>query len=139
MKTKTLELRQRAYWLGYLGLLPILAGGTLISLRIDTPLVINGLHHYAALILTFVGAIHWGLALYSDNRQAMTLSVVPSLLAWCSLFLLPAWGLPLLVAGFLGQYVVDTRQAGLPRWFRRLRLQLTFFICALLSLSWLMM
>lgn len=138
MTTQQILLRDRAYWLGYLGLLPILTGATLLAIQIDAPVVSTGMQAYAAVILTFVGAVHWGRSLETEEIQNLIPSVVPSILAWCTLFMAPLFAFPVLVLGFLSQYVFDARQIRLKEWYRKLRLQLTLTICALLTISWLM-
>jgi TRAP-type C4-dicarboxylate transport system permease small subunit len=138
MATQQIILRERAYWLGYLGLLPIVAGAGLLAIQVDSPVVTTGIQTYAAVILTFVGAVHWGRSLENLEIETMIPSVAPSLLAWCTLFMTPLIALPLLVLGFFSQYIFDARQSQLKHWYKNLRLQLTLIICALLSLSWLL-
>ncbi|MFK8077209.1 MAG: DUF3429 domain-containing protein [Granulosicoccus sp.] len=87
---------------------------------------------YGAVILSFLGGIRWGNIV---NHKAqihrwgpLTLSVVPSLIAWPALLLPAVWMLSLLAAGFVLQYAADieaVRQKILPAWFGRLRTLLT--------------
>ncbi len=101
MSAGTVTLQNRAYWLGYLGVLPLLLGVGLLNTRVDSALVLAGIQQYGAVILTFVGAIHWGRAMNSGDVELITISVMPSLLAWYCLFLSPSYGLPLLTSAFL--------------------------------------
>jgi hypothetical protein len=86
---------------------------------------------YAAIIVSFLGGIQWGVALSSHEQQPQTakslwlLSVVPSLLAWAMLFL-PNGSSRIIVAVFLVGFVwvIDALlhlQQVIPTWFFRLR------------------
>jgi hypothetical protein len=59
---------------------------------------------YGAVILSFLGAVHWGLALaqpgHTRNGQRLVLGVLPALIGWTSVLTVPRYGLGLLVAGF---------------------------------------
>ncbi|MFL1460753.1 DUF3429 domain-containing protein [Roseococcus sp. DSY-14] len=103
MEPTTMRL---AWTLGLLGLLPF-AGAALAALAIagwqaDALLWLRG---YGAVILSFLGAVHWGLALAAGespfNRQRMVLGVVPALLGWAALLLPVKGGLWLLAAAVL--------------------------------------
>ena len=137
MHVTTIDLRRRAEWLGYLGLLPLAAATLLFALGpgSNEP-VLLAIQGYGAVILAFVGAIHWGRALDTGDGRLMTLSVVPSLLGWSCLLMPPALGLPLLAAAFALVLLFDRREYRAVPWFRQLRLRLTFMICGLLLLSW---
>jgi hypothetical protein len=111
--------------LGALGLDPVLAGR-----------MVNALNFYAALILCFLGAVHWGLALEGIPRAAArahrtryVLGVVPMLIAWVAL-LLPLMGGPpwspllLLLPAYIGVLLTEryaTRRGLLPRGYMRVR------------------
>jgi len=136
MYRKAIAVENRAVWLGYLGLLPFFAGTTLLLTTNHDSLALTGIQNYAAIILTFVGAMHWGRALERRDPRLITLSVAPSLLAWCSLFMTPAYGLPVLISGFLLLFLFDLRQYRDIVWFQQLRLHLTFAVCGLLVISW---
>ncbi len=65
---------------------------------------------YGATILSFLGAIHWGLALRdpTDPPIAMLVwSVIPSLVAWAALVWGASGGLWLLAAGLWACWGVD--------------------------------
>ena len=122
-------------WLGYGGLLPFL---------VLTPASLLDHHHgavwsdalyaYGAIILSFIGALHWGLAmslpeLTERQRSAwFAWSVVPALIAWPAVLFSPPLAAPLLVVGFIAHYLQDrrlARQATLPGWYLPLRLRLS--------------
>lgn len=128
-----------AAWMGYLGLLPFLAGGAGPWFGLDW--LAGWLIAYGAVILSFVGAIHWGVAMGRRNPSPewFYASVMPALVGWIALLLPGLIGLPLLVAGFIGWRVWEYRgmAPGLPRWFRRLRTALTVGAVLGLSAGWL--
>ena len=90
---------------------------------------------YGAIILAFLGGIHWGFGLQADSDAArrLAVSVLPALLGWLALLVQPGIGLLLLLAGFLGQFVTDL-WLGLPRWFAWLRATITVIVLASLGL-----
>jgi hypothetical protein len=108
-----------ARWLGLAGLLPFLA--TLL-LALFGPSALRGfalfaLAAYGAVILSFLGAVHWGFALYAPPGQAaamaprLALGVLPALLGWLAMLLPPGPGLGLLALGMLGTATVESRAA----------------------------
>ena len=122
-------------WLGYGGLLPFLAL-TPASLLDHHHGVVwsDALYAYGAIILSFIGALHWGLAmslpeLTERQRSAcFAWSVVPALIAWPAVLFSPPLAAPLLVFGFIAHYLQDrrlARQAKLPGWYLPLRLRLS--------------
>ena len=126
--------------LGYAGLLPFFAGAAELWLLpgIMTDFVEAALLAYAAVILSFMGAIHWGLAMRSHRdivNLQLGLSVVPALLGWLALMLPVTLAYPLLIVAFLTLYFFDLAAVRLnlaPPWYPTLRLPLT--IGAVLSL-----
>ncbi|MGD2074756.1 MAG: DUF3429 family protein [Gammaproteobacteria bacterium] len=124
-------VRRAARRLGYLGAVPFAAcaGAALVAEGTAQALAVQSLLGYGALILSFVGALHWARGLQSGMPGAgpglLVLSVMPALLAWVALLLPPAEGLALLAAGFVGLYLFDRRAWGAQPWFVRLRLHLS--------------
>jgi hypothetical protein len=105
-----------ALWLGYAGLLPF-ASLAWASLAATTPWNAHAattLMAYGASILSFMGAIHWGLAMGASaggakgslNRQ-LVWGVIPSLIAWWAMLLPVAGGLWLVAAGLWACFAVD--------------------------------
>ena len=129
------SLPRAAAWLGYGGLLPFVGLALLIRLDSHHGLVWgDALVAYGAVILSFVGALHWGFAmalpdLTAEQRRACFIwSTVPALIAWPAILLMPPLASALLVAGFVAHYWQDRRlavQTTLPRWYLPLRLRLT--------------
>lgn len=133
-----------ALWLGGTGLIPFIVPVVVLWLgspawREPTWAVLHG---YAAIILSFVGAIHWGAALRESDPgrlwQAMGWSVIPALLAWVTLMLPHRHGVALLLLGFAAQYWIDRRAVALgwlPAWYGSLRRVLTAGVTACLTLA----
>ncbi|MGC9128605.1 MAG: DUF3429 domain-containing protein [Acidithiobacillus sp.] len=96
---------------------------------------------YAAIILSFLGAIHWGLALDREQeREAPMLllwSVIPALWAFMALWWAPPTAILVLILGFIAQWLADWRlrsRVQLPAWFMPLRTGLTTAVIVLLAL-----
>ena len=133
--------------LGYGGLLPF--GALALLLVLDgarSALWWPPLLAYGAVILSFVGALHWGFAmalpgLASAQRQGLWVwSVVPALVAWPALLWAAPGAAVLLVAGFVAHYAHDRRLvaqtgAALPAWYLPLRTRLTLVasVCLLVG------
>jgi hypothetical protein len=128
--------------LGLAGLLPF-AAASLLSLQPGPAGDAAGfaLLAYGAVILSFLGGIHWGLALAGDGTpdwRALGIGVLPSLAGWAGLLAGGTAGLLLLTAGFLAVLAVDlglSRNGRAPAWFARLRTLLTGAVCAALLVS----
>jgi len=108
------------------------------------PTILKWLLGYGAVILSFVGALHFGVALVhpeiDDRARAglMIWSVVPALAAWLALALAPAQGLALLGMMFVLQLLADQRLASrfpISAWFLRLRGLLTAAVVLCLALA----
>ncbi|MEE2870762.1 MAG: DUF3429 domain-containing protein, partial [Pseudomonadota bacterium] len=86
---------------------------------------------YAAISLTFAGAIHWGRVLgqFNNSNQFPTqlFGVLAAFIGWAGLLLPREMGIPMLCAGLT--FVWGTEQMlfsdDLPSWYRKLRNQLT--------------
>lgn len=128
-------LPRHVAWLGYGGLLPFLLLGPASLLdHHHSVLWSDALYGYGAIILSFVGALHWGLAMslpgLSDGQRSACFawSVVPALIAWPATLFSPLFAAPLLVFGFVAHLLRDrrlARQTELPGWYLPLRLRLS--------------
>jgi hypothetical protein len=133
-------------WLGYGGLLPFVALAAAVWFDVNhSSLWRDALIGYGAVILSFVGALHWGFAMSQSDMTAnqrtcsFVWSVVPSLLAWMALLMTPKYAAMLLVAGFLMHFWQDRRLVqlvNLPAWYLPLRLRLTLVACVSLLLGY---
>ena len=113
--------------LGLLGLLPFLGctiGIILFPSEVPVPNLVQAMIAYGAVILAFLGGVHWGFALDPhpaitvpgqvalDNRR-LGLGVLPSLIGWAAL-LVPLVSssliaIVLLILGFVGTTLVEAR------------------------------
>lgn len=123
--------------LGHAGLIPFVAGALLVWLVWPEahPYVTLALSAYAAVIVSFLGGIHWGVAMRqpSPPPSLFAWGVVPSLVAWTAVMMPPSAGLVVLGAMLLACYGVDRRlypPQGMGRW-----LTLRFRLSAVASLS----
>ncbi|HMN92440.1 MAG TPA: DUF3429 domain-containing protein [Hydrogenophaga sp.] len=138
--------RALALTLGYAGLIPfVLLALTLWLVDVDLRLWVSiALAGYAALIVSFLGGIHWGLAWLAGRpgsqpaaahaqRVHFLWGVLPSLLAWPGLLMPAHAGLAWLGFLVLLCYGVDRKlyqRAGLAIW-----LTLRFRLTAVAALS----
>jgi len=133
-----------AGWLGGLGAAPFigLAGALPFFTGIPRMLVVHALVAYGAIILSFLGGIHWGLAIGSWNRPdnvklkaRLILSVIPSLAGWAALLAAekPAlYILAIAIAAMLWADIRATRIGEAPLWYPKLRIPLTCVVVATL-------
>ena len=125
--------------LGYAGLLPF-AGCLAVILMADNPdvqaLAATQLLYYAALIASFLGAIHWGVAFYGQahlQTARLVWGVTPALMAWPLLSLPPHNAFAGMAALFAFVLVVDCYLLRLlDDDYRRLRLRLSVMVIACL-------
>jgi hypothetical protein len=102
--------RRTAWLLGLAGLLPFAGAALAFFAAPDSwqGFAEGALIAYGAVILSFLGAVHWGLALRAPVEEApmgparLTLGVVPALIGWVALLLPDVFALPLLALGILG-------------------------------------
>ncbi|MCK1789051.1 DUF3429 domain-containing protein [Pseudomonas violetae] len=131
--------------LGYGGLLPFIGLALLIPFSFDyRPLFAMALVNYGAVILSFVGALHWGFAMTvqdmsaEQGRNRFIWSVIPALIAWIATLLPMPLGCLLLVIGFVVHYRQDRqllRVMSLPAWYLPMRLRLTLVASGCLLLA----
>lgn len=134
-------------WLGHGGLLPFIGLALLVVADpLRGPMWAHALVGYGAVILSFVGALHWGVAMLAPTldpaarRRAYLWSVVPALVAWPATLLAgPAAGV-ILLFGFASHLMQDLKLAGpaaLPAWYLPLRWRLTVvaWLCLLINIG----
>jgi len=98
--------------LGFSGLIPFWALALAPLFGVNPPWVQQALMAYAAVILSFVGALHWGVAATVRPQRPWRVfgwSVIPALLAWVALLLPFRDALMLLTLGFATAMLVDQR------------------------------
>jgi hypothetical protein len=108
-----LEPDSQALRLGYAGLLPFVLGAALTWIvRADAqPYVAASLSAYAAVILSFLGGIHWGLGFRAQPAapSLFVWGVLPSLIAWIAVVMPPYAGLVVHGVALIACYAVDRR------------------------------
>lgn len=116
---------------------PFVALAVAVSVRVfdDNSLAIHALLTYSTVILSFLGGIHWGIAVSSyshDKRIAnllITESVIPSMLGW-GVVLYASLHIQLLVLTVLFVFIwaIDSMLMGrkiIPMWFFEIRCIIT--------------
>jgi Protein of unknown function (DUF3429) len=136
-----------ARWLTFAGAIPFIACSAALWFAPNQyrSFTVGILTTYAAVILSFLGGIQWGMAVNlidtapKSARNIFLLSVVPSLLAWAML-LLPEPKTRILVAIFLFAFVwvIDALlnvQKLIPLWFFKLRSMISLIVIASLAMA----
>ncbi|XP_024530013.1 transmembrane protein 69-like [Selaginella moellendorffii] len=133
--------------LGLAGAIPFVALSPPIAYVLPLPELLSSIHAadaqaaYGALILSFLGGPHWGVAMASpESSSPVSFSgytiatvryvwgVTPCLLGWFAMLLPRSSGLAVLVSSFLLALAVDWAMAArglLPGWYLPLRMLLT--------------
>lgn len=128
---------------GYAGVLPFVACVLPIALLDGEAraFAVRALVAYGAVILSFLGAVHWGVLLRQPDAAAqarLAIGVLPSLAGWVALLLPDRYALALLVAAFGGFWLYEHRVVGtalLPGGYLGLRRHLSLAACASLTLG----
>lgn len=134
--------------LGYLGALPFfglspLAYASLEAFGLSASEAGTLQIAYGATILSFLGGVHWGLAMTSITPlksldERFLWSVMPCLMAWPTLILPIEHGAAVqaCLLGFV--YFVDSswaKRGGFPKWYMDLRRSLTVLACSGLTVT----
>ena len=129
--------------LGFGGLVPFAAAvlGIVLLDGEQRALAVRALLAYGAVILSFLGAVHWGLVLArppADAARRLLAGVLPSLAGWIALLLPTRFGLALLVVSLGAFWLYEHRVLGeklLPVGYLGLRRDLTLGACSLVALG----
>jgi len=130
-------------FLGWLGIIPFVLSSLLVIAKNQYTLEIKiiGLL-YASVILSFLGAVHWGYLLKSEKSESFLWfwGIFTSLLAWLSLIIIVFFknfylSSIFLTMGFIAALIIDSKSFLEYRWYLNLRVKLTFFaiLCTLLN------
>lgn len=119
--------------IGIASLAPFVAGAALAAYGGTLDWRLYGtslLSAYAACALSFLGAVHWGLAMREQPVPAarLAVSILPVLVGFVALAIGGRAGLSVMAAGFLGALAYDiygARRDFVPAWYPRLRWPLT--------------
>lgn len=132
-----------AVQLGYAGLIPFIAlsaGLWILPSGFQQPLN-DALLAYASIIVVFMGAVHWGLAIAREgepDRLQLMVSVVPALLAWFGSLAPIMINYSVLIITFAALCLFDSRMSAqfrAPAWYPRLRTPLTAVVIFSLILA----
>ena len=143
MATYQQRVPRLAALLGYAGLIPFVVLSAALWLVPATyqVLINQALLLYASLILAFMGAVHWGLAMLQtkmEYQRQLVFSVIPALVAWLALFLPEILNYSVLIIAFALLCLFDTRMSKTgraPSWYPRLRSPLTTVVVASLLVA----
>jgi hypothetical protein len=127
--------------LGHLGLVPFVLGALLVWVvnAEAHPYATLAMSAYAGVIVSFLGAIHWGLAMRMTAPPASLFvwGVVPSLVAWLAVLMPASAGLVVHGVMLLVCYSVDRRvypAHGAGQWLTlRFRLSTVAAFCCFLA------
>lgn len=144
-----------AMLLGIAGLVPfaVCGLGALANQPPNDERALLALVAYGAVILAFLGGVHWGFALDAVTaaprdiqRARFGLGVVPSLIGWTALLIaflgFARSALALLVLGFLATTIVEaraSRRGFMPRGYMGLRWVLSSVVMVVLVTVWLVL
>jgi len=99
--------------------------------------------YYTAIIITFVGGLNWGVALFNEalsmgqRKTLLTYSVIPSLCVWVLLLLPAQWYLISSALLYLVCYGVDSRLTlkSMPHEYADMRRKLSFSVAGVLLMA----
>lgn len=125
--------------LGLAGLIPFIGLAAVILLEVAgwQAVALQAFLYYSAVILSFLGGVHWGVAMSLDHEGSypfsarMMVAMAPSLLAWPALMLSPQFSLLALMIGFLLIRLYEAQADSverLPVWYTTLRTLLTVVV-----------
>ncbi len=138
-------LPKLAYLLGAAGLVPFIGCGiAAVSPGAWHGLALQALIAYGAVILAFLGGVHWGFALQPGQsvlvRSRLALGVVPSLVGWVAVVVAPVvsaeLALVLLILGLFGTIATErswARKGLLPGGYMVLRWALSVVVVITLT------
>ena len=135
-----------AKWLGILGAVPFVFLATLVIFT-DAPIrsfAYSLLATYGAIILSFLGGVHWGFAMADNNAMSekkstflrLGTSVVPSIVGWCALLGIGPFDLVVIALSFCSILLCEwyyRNNVHLPNWYISLRWPLTLVVVACLT------
>ena len=132
------------YFLSYCGLLPFvitLLVSILGSKELNSYSIIMFVS-YGAVILGFIGAVHWGFLLESKPIKGkgllLSISVLPSLIGWFALIIPTPVALLILCITYPLLFIYErysTLNILLPGWYMLMRLKLTIIVTILIFIA----
>ena len=135
-----------AVGLAFAGLMPFVTGaiGLWVTPEAWREWVMEEFLAFAAVILAFMGAIHWGLAMRAEEGSELApmqlgLSVIPPLLGWFALSLPINFAIPVFFFAFGTLYFADiwaVKQGLAPAWYTALRRPVSLVIISSMIVAW---
>ncbi len=128
------DTKVTVYYLSYGGLIPFIVALFGFFL-LDEPIrsfSLNAFITYAAVIIGFVGAVHWGFLLKADDivnkNLLLSLSVLPGLIGWSALLLNQQLALIIFALSYPLVFIyekVTSLKNIFPDWYMSMRVKLT--------------
>ena len=122
--------------LGFLGTIPLILSSFInIFIIADNIIITKIALSYAAIILSFLGAVHWGYLIHIDltrrkNYLQWFWGITGSLLGWLSIIFLLfneiIFSTLILILGFTISFIFDYKFFKKIIWYRKLRIYLSF-------------
>ncbi|MEX2644413.1 MAG: DUF3429 domain-containing protein [Acetobacterales bacterium] len=119
-----------AQWLGWLGVIPFVAGALAALVLPDGVAIVSlsAVLAYGAVVLSYLGGVRWGLAMaeYGGSPGPMTWvnAIVPPTVGWLANLMALAPGLTLLTLAYVAAFFFDlamVRAGQAPAWYAALR------------------
>lgn len=135
--------------LGYLGLIPFAVSGLLVWVPEYQLYAVQSITIYAAVIVTFIGGVHWGLAMQASKtsndrddqliRNQLIFSVAPSLIAWLAVVVAQSYSLIIIALCFVTFWYIEKTifSKALENWYTKLRNHLTLVATLFIVIGWL--
>ena len=123
--------------LSYGGLVPFLItlAGIIFSSADSRVFFINAFIAYSAVILAFIGAVHWGLIIKNDNASnrstLLAISVLPALIGWVAMSFPAVLALVIFAFAYPAVFIYErftNLSVLLPEWYMLIRVQLTLLV-----------
>jgi len=128
------DTKVTVYYLSYGGLLPFIAALFGFFL-LDEPIrsfSIKAFITYAAVIIGFVGAVHWGFLLkagdIANKKLLLSLSIIPGLIGWSALLVSEQLALIIFALLYPSVFIYEkltSLKNMLPEWYMPMRFKLT--------------
>ncbi|RTE87731.1 MULTISPECIES: DUF3429 domain-containing protein [Gammaproteobacteria] len=124
-------LVQQATRLAWFGLVPFIVTAVLGAFHVYPDFLLQVFLIYSAVILSFLGGIHWALAMTENlprPQGALLICMLPSIVAWASVsFLNEKVALLVLAAVYLLWLNYDIKMVN-QTWYERFRKPITFVV-----------
>lgn len=130
-----------AQFLGYCGFAPVVIFTIALWLPFGfmqrfEPTLVEGFLLYNAIVLTFLGGIHFGKVIHSryPPEFQLVLALLPSMFVWFAFMMPKLLAFIIFIAAYIGQWIID-REIYDITWLKKQRTKLTLWtvICQILA------